>query len=1020
MTPAAASRESSPPPPLAAGGSWSGRLALWVGLFAVIVLIPGLVLHAWLETTRLALEEAGAEEDRRRVDSLLGAFDQTLSPAGQIQTFLDRFGRARLRQEPTPARAARWEGFLRQACRWPAAARVFWFDAAGRLVVPRGSPPLAGQRMWQTLFRSLDGTGPLTSREAADLARLLRLEFGPFATLELLQEGKRKVVEVLHRGAQSYLRILPCGPGTGPRGGVLVSLPKSALPADWHVRAAVRRFAGRGRMVGALRRSTDRQVGHPHLAPGLLRGMAQRLIVASSGYRESGSGRLWAARFSQADVDLILVGGVDHRTGDWWQGVERIRLLQRALAMGGGLLGLVFLGLGGGWWRFDPGLSYKFLLGIFLLTVLPLGSMVTVGIQRLVQVREAQAAFLDGALERPLEDLEQAVSDGYGELEARLERFFRTPETRFPGASDRLDALSARWRDWGVTWVVAVPSLEAGGGRGYQTFFGAPISRKSQEFFNSLTLSLLAAIRFRSSPQALPGKPTAETQAVVDSLRNDEPRLMTFFNRLFPFSVGGRDWFTYRALVEAPGGGWNGYYGLTIDQPTCQTFLLRRALRSGRAPGRQVRVARAGSSGTGHRVWDRLLKRAEMRQGPVRVRLSTRHGDVVGLARPLRVRNITGAVMVRADSGPPLARWFWGILLVVVAWAVVGMAIYVRVLRITLLDPLLALTEAVDRLEGGDYEARLDAGPQDELGTLGSRFNDLVQGLREKVRMGAFLRDDLVAQAGDQAGAVALRRQTGVVCFAGVRRFADLEATLAPEMALTIMSEFLGLCEETLHRHGGKIDKFIGDTAMAVFLAEPGEGSAEDGPHWRPRPTSDFVSVGPPGEARNGGFALPSVAAEGKPCRRRVGRDLAGGRPVEEAALAAASELASRLEGWRESWGEKGVAVAGFGIGLAKGPVLAGGIGSQHKRLDFTIIGDTVNLAARLEKLAGTGGRPPVLACDEGMADDLAGLRKLAVDVEEVRGRQGRIRVFTPVPADTTSEGLLGRPVKGPSPGGAA
>ncbi|NLI76957.1 MAG: HAMP domain-containing protein [Candidatus Riflebacteria bacterium] len=980
MTPAAASRDPERPPSLAAGGSWFARLGLWVGLFVVIVLVPGLVLHAWLETTRLALEAAGGEQDRRRVDSLLSAFDQALTPAGQIQTFLERFGRARLRRVPTPTRAARWEGFLRQECRWPAATRLFWFDGAGRPVVPRGSTPPAGQRMWQTLFSSLGGSRPLTPREAADQARLLRLEFGPFATLELLQEGKRKVVEVLHRGAQSYLRVLLCGTAAGPRGGVLVILPKTALPDDWHVRAAVRRFAGRGRMVGALRRSTDRQVGHPHLAPGLLRGMAQRLITASSGYRESGSGRLWTARFSRADVDLILVGGVDHRTGDWWQGVERIRLLQRALVMGGGLLGLVFLGLGGGWWRFDPGLSYKFLLGVFLLTVLPLGSTVTVGVQRLVQVRQAQTAFLDGALERPLEDLEQAVSNGYGELEARLQKFFETPETRFPGASERFDALSARWRDWGVIWVVAVPSLEAGGGPGYQTFFGAPISRKSQEFFNSLTLSLLEAIRFRVSPQALPGKPTAETQAVIESLQNDEPRLMTFFNCLGPFSVGGRDWFTFRGLVEEPGGGWNGYYGLTIDQQTCQNFLLRRALRAGRAPGRVVRVARAGGVGTGHRVWDRLLKRAELRQGPVRVRLSTHHGEVVGLARPLRIRNIIGAVMVRADSGPPLALWFWGILLVVVAWAVMGMAIYVRILRITLLDPLLALTEAVDRLEGGDYGTRLGAEQEDELGTLGRRFNDLVIGLGEKVRMGAFLREDLVAQAGDQAGAVALRRQTGVVCFAGVRRFSDLEATLAPEMALAIMSEFLGLCEETMHRHGGKIDKFIGDTAMAVFLAAPAAGSPEGEA---------------PVDAGTGRGAPPSAAAEGSG-HLRGGQYPAGGRPVEEAALAAASELASRLESWRASWGEKGVAVAGFGIGMAKGPVLAGGIGSQHRRLDFTIIGDTVNLAARLEKLAGTGGRPPILACDEGMAADLAGLRKLTVDVEEVRGRQGRIRVFTP------------------------
>jgi adenylate cyclase len=98
--------------------------------------------------------------------------------------------------------------------------------------------------------------------------------------------------------------------------------------------------------------------------------------------------------------------------------------------------------------------------------------------------------------------------------------------------------------------------------------------------------------------------------------------------------------------------------------------------------------------------------------------------------------------------------------------------------------------------------------------------------------------------------------------------------------------------------HGGTVDKFIGDAVMAVFGSPVGRG--------------------------------PSVEAR--------------------QALSCAQEMAAALERLNAAWRAEGLTPLRSGIGLASGEVLVGQIGSP-RRLDFTVIGDTVNLASRLEAL---------------------------------------------------------------------
>jgi len=154
------------------------------------------------------------------------------------------------------------------------------------------------------------------------------------------------------------------------------------------------------------------------------------------------------------------------------------------------------------------------------------------------------------------------------------------------------------------------------------------------------------------------------------------------------------------------------------------------------------------------------------------------------------------------------------------------------------------------------------------------------------------------------------------------------------ELHVSQLNEYLGAMVEVVGQHGGTVDKFIGDAVMAVF------GSP--------------VSRGPREEARQ----------------------------AVRCGLAMRAALAALNADWRQ----RGLAELDNGVGLASGPVLAGQIGSP-KRMEFTVIGDTVNLAARLEAVTRQVEAP--LVFDAATAALLAGdaeLSATSLGSREVKG----------------------------------
>src|SRR5437868_12771829 len=205
---------------------------------------------------------------------------------------------------------------------------------------------------------------------------------------------------------------------------------------------------------------------------------------------------------------------------------------------------------------------------------------------------------------------------------------------------------------------------------------------------------------------------------------------------------------------------------------------------------------------------------------------------------------------------------------------------------------------------------------------------------------------DLLAERDDPLGAV--RRQTVAVLFVDIVGFTRMAEHLPPEAVVTLLRQFHTRMTGVIFACGGTVEKYIGDAIFAVF-------------------------------------GLPSAGAD----------DAAN-------ALRCADGMLIALEDWNRERALAGEPPVAIGIGLNYGPAVVGDVGSEHG-LSFTVIGDTVNTASRLQGLTRTLDTPLVVgdAVVEAIAaapspDAAALLERLQDQGEQsLRGRGGAVRIWT-------------------------
>jgi adenylate cyclase len=200
--------------------------------------------------------------------------------------------------------------------------------------------------------------------------------------------------------------------------------------------------------------------------------------------------------------------------------------------------------------------------------------------------------------------------------------------------------------------------------------------------------------------------------------------------------------------------------------------------------------------------------------------------------------------------------------------------------------------------------------------------------------MDARIADQLMSSGHDLLGGQAI---TATVLFADIRSFTTMTEKLGPAATVTLLNEYFTLMVDCIQQHGGMLDKFIGDAIMA-------------------------------------GFGVP-VAHEDD----------------EDRALRAALSMIAALTGWNEKRTADGKPPVLIGVGLNTDSLVAGNIGSP-KRMDFTMIGDGVNFASRLEsacKLYGT----QILMSDSTFRKLRGTYRSRLVDNVIVKGKTQAVKI---------------------------
>lgn len=271
-------------------------------------------------------------------------------------------------------------------------------------------------------------------------------------------------------------------------------------------------------------------------------------------------------------------------------------------------------------------------------------------------------------------------------------------------------------------------------------------------------------------------------------------------------------------------------------------------------------------------------------------------------------------------------------------WIIFGLALatigaFFAAWRIS--TPILKISHVAQAVSKGDLQVRVQGvNAKDEIGDLANRVNEMIQGLLERFNLEKFVSGGTIAAVkGSTSTGVKLggERRKVTVFFSDIRGFTAFSERVEPEVVVEMLNTYLRHQAYIVKKYNGDIDKYVGDELVAVFQ----------------------------------------------------GSDMA------ENAVRCSVEIQQKMRLLTDERPEWNIAI---GIGINTGDVVMGAMGSED-RMDYTILGDTVNLGARLCSAADRG-RTIMSESTYKEVSHLDDLEIVALDPIQVKGKTAPIQIY--------------------------
>lgn len=286
-----------------------------------------------------------------------------------------------------------------------------------------------------------------------------------------------------------------------------------------------------------------------------------------------------------------------------------------------------------------------------------------------------------------------------------------------------------------------------------------------------------------------------------------------------------------------------------------------------------------------------------------------------------------------------------GIILAVIT-LLLGAAFTILLAR-QITHPLSELNAIVGRMSAGDLTQRVTYQSEDEIGQLGTAFNKMAEQLQEREWLrdmfGRFVSHEVVDAL--RSGQIKLEGESRLVSilFCDIREFTHYSERHSPEEVVELLNQFLPLVVQAAQKHGGMVNKFGGDSTLIVY--------------------------GAPHEVKDNAYRAVQTAL-----------DIRSSMYILNRALVEKGDLPLRV-----------------GVGINTGFALAGAIG-PYERQEYTVVGNTVNLAARIDGLNKQFPENDILISEwtyDAIGDKRDLFKMTSLGKVPIRGRNDPIEIWS-------------------------